>query len=124
MAVVTELTEKTFDTFVDQHDLVVIDFGAEWCAPCKGFAQVIEKAAEQHADVAFATVDIDAQPGLAQDFEVRSVPWVMILREQVALYDESGALSATALDELIAQARAVDIAEVKRQLEENTQRDD
>lgn len=124
MAVVTELTEKTFDAFIGQHDLVVIDFGAEWCAPCKGFATVIEKAAEQHADVAFATVDIDAQPGLAEDFEVRSVPWVMILREQVALYDESGALTATVLDELIAQAKAVDIAEVKRQLEENTQRGD
>lgn len=123
MTVVTELTEATFDQFVEQHDLVVIDFGAQWCAPCQGFAKVIEQAAADHPEVAFASVDIDAQAKLAEDFHVRSVPWVMILREQVAIYDESGALSATALDDLIAQAKAVDITAVKKQLEDNTAAD-
>ncbi len=119
MTVVTELTEATFDQYVEQHDLVVIDFGAEWCAPCQGFAKVVEHAAVDHPEVAFATVDIDAQAKLAEDFHVRSVPWVMILREQVAIYDESGALSASALEDLIGQAKAVDIAAVKKQLADN-----
>ncbi len=119
MTEITELDEASFDQYISEHDLVVIDFGAEWCAPCKGFAKVIERAAQDHPDVAFATVDIDKQAALASDFEVKSVPWVMILREQVALYDESGALSAQTLDELIVQAKAVDIAQVKRQLESN-----
>lgn len=119
MTTITELTESTFDQFVGEHDLVVVDFSATWCGPCQGFAKVLEQAAKDHPDVAFASVDIDKQASLAEDFQVKSVPWVMILREQVALYDESGALGAQALDELIDQARTVDIAEVKRQLESN-----
>ncbi|MDF1654327.1 MAG: thioredoxin family protein [Coxiellaceae bacterium] len=118
MGQITELTEDSFDAFVEKHDLIVIDFWAEWCGPCKGFAEVIKLAAEQHGDVAFASVDIDKEKGLAEEFNVRSVPWLMILREQVAVYDESGALPAQALDDLIEQARNVDIAKLKDQLKD------
>lgn len=123
MAVIT-LTQHNFDDIIADNDLVVIDFWAQWCAPCKGFAEVVQKAAVKHKDVCFAKVNIETEPSLAKEFNVRSVPWVMILREQVAVYDDSGALSGEALDELVEQAKALDIEAVKAQLAENEDSDE
>ncbi len=112
MSIIT-LTQTNFDEVVEQNNLLVIDFWAQWCAPCLSFGSVIEAADQKHLDVTFAKVDIETEVELAEEFNVRSVPWVMILREQVAVYDDSGALTATALDELIEQAKSLDMSQVR-----------
>ena len=105
---VIKLTHKNFDEVLAQHDLLVIDFGAEWCAPCKSFEKVIAQVAQQYPHVAFGNVDVDAEKDLAEEFNVLSVPAVMILRERVIVFAESGAMTQTALAELIQQAQALD----------------
>lgn len=103
-----KLTHKNFDAVIAKHDLLVIDFGAEWCAPCKSFEKVIAQVAQQYPNVVFGNVDVDAEKDLAEEFNVLSVPAVMILRERVIVFAESGAMTQTALTELIQQAQAID----------------
>lgn len=107
---VVALTEQSFDHTLGEHELVVLDFWAEWCGPCKSFSKVIEQVAPQYPEVLFASIDIDAQPGLAADFKITSVPTVMILKKRVVVYADSGALPAGALKELIDQAKVLDVA--------------
>lgn len=110
-AIVT-LTQENFDQMILQQSCSVIDFSAQWCAPCRTFEKIMEQAAAKHPEVFFGTVDIDEQPQLAADFNVRSVPFVLILRKNVAVFAESGALTLSALEDLIQQAQAVDIAKL------------
>lgn len=102
---ITELSADQFDAFVDEQSLLVIEFTAKWCVPCQSFATVIEQAAKKNPDVKFATIDIGDNPGLAEEFTVRSVPFVLIIQNRTALYAESGALTVGVLDELLQQAR-------------------
>jgi len=111
---IVELNHANFDKVVGDNDLVVIDFWAEWCAPCKSFAHVIENLDQAYPEVTFASVDIDKEKELAEEFQVVSVPAVMILRNRVVVYAESGALTATALKELIEQAKALDQAQLEQ----------
>lgn len=106
-----ELTDKSFAEVVAKHELVVIDFWAEWCEPCKSFSKVVEGLAPKHPDVVFATVNIEKEKELAQDFNVMSVPAVMILKKQVVVFADSGAMPASALEELIAKAKSLDVSE-------------
>ncbi|WP_423062802.1 thioredoxin family protein [Candidiatus Paracoxiella cheracis] len=103
-----KLTHKNFDDVIAKHDLIVIDFGAQWCAPCRSFEKVISQVAEQYPDVMFGNVDIDAEKDLAQEFHILSVPSVMILRDRVIVFAESGAMTGTVLSKLIRQAQAID----------------
>ncbi|HXF65508.1 MAG TPA: thioredoxin [Burkholderiales bacterium] len=113
-----ELTRDNFNEIVTRNDMVIVDFWAEWCAPCKGFAPVFEAASEQHADVVFGRVNADHEQELAAAFGIRSIPFVMLLREKVVLYAQAGALPAEALGSLIRQARALDMAQVHREIAE------
>ena len=110
-------TAENFESLIDTGDIVIFDFWADWCPPCKAFAPVFEAASEKHTDVVFAKVDTEAEQGLARAFGVSSIPLVAVFRQNVLLYAEAGALPAAALDELIAQARALDMAAVKEDIE-------
>ncbi|OGT49386.1 MAG: thiol reductase thioredoxin [Gammaproteobacteria bacterium RIFCSPHIGHO2_12_FULL_41_15] len=105
---VVNATADNFDELISRHEFVVIDFWAPWCAPCKGFSQVCAELSEDYKDITFLAINIEDQKTLAKEFEVRSVPWVMIMRKRVLLYADSGALSKSSLVELIEQAKAVD----------------
>lgn len=113
-----ELTKENFDQTVTDNEFVLIDFWASWCGPCKQFAPVYEKAAEANPDLVFAKVDTEAQPELAAAFNIQSIPTLMIVRDQVAVFAQPGALPEAALTDVIGQARNLDMDEVRRQVAE------
>jgi thioredoxin 1 len=111
-----EVTEANFEATV-REGIVLLDFWAGWCAPCRVFAPVFEAAAERHADVVFGKVDTEAQPGLAAAFEVRAIPTLIVLRDGVLLAAQPGALPASLLDDLVEKVRALDMDDVRRSIQ-------
>lgn len=111
-----EITTENFRQIVSENPIVILDFWAGWCGPCRSLAPVFEAASEKHPDIVFGKIDTEAQQELAGAFNVRSIPTLMIFREQVILYSEAGALPAAALEDLIENLRAVDMAQVHAEL--------
>ncbi|MFJ6076637.1 thioredoxin [Streptomyces sp. NPDC093065] len=107
-----ELTADNFNEVTSGNNFVIIDFWAEWCGPCRKFGPVFEQVSDKHEGVVFAKVDTEAQRELAQAFEITSIPTLMIVREQIAIFRQAGTLPEVALDNLIHQVRSLDMDEV------------
>jgi thioredoxin 1 len=110
-----QLTEETFAKTVKQ-GIVLIDWWAAWCGPCRAFAPIFEQAANRHRDVTFAKIDTEAEPALAAAFGIRSIPTLMAFRDGVLLFEQPGALPGAAIDRLIEAVRGLDMDDVRRQV--------
>ena len=111
-----EITVQNFENVVAKEGIVLLDFWASWCAPCRKFAPIFEEAAERHPDLVWGKVDTEAQTELAGAFEVRSIPTLMIFRDGIRLFSQAGLLPSQALDDLVSQVRALDMDDVRRQI--------
>jgi thioredoxin len=111
-----ELTKDNFEETVNGNPMVIIDFWAPWCGPCKGFAPVYEQASDAHPDVVFAKVNTDEEQELAGAFGIRSIPTLMVFREKVILFQQAGALPGSALEQVISQAKTIDMQKVHEEI--------
>ena len=114
-----EATDENFNEIVEKNGIVLIDFWAEWCGPCKRFGPVFEAASEKYPDVVFAKVDTEAQPALAGAFGIRSIPTLMVFRDSVLIFQQAGSLPAAALEELVDKVKALDMDKVRAEIAEH-----
>ena len=114
-----DLTESDFQSTIDDNDIVLVDFWAEWCGPCKSFAPSYEAVSQEHDDVVFGKVDTEEQQALAAAFNIRSIPTLMAFRDNVLVYSQAGALPKESLADLVGQVKALDMDDVRRQIAEH-----
>ncbi|MDW5328765.1 thioredoxin [Plantactinospora sp. KLBMP9567] len=115
-----ELTTANFDEVTEQPGIVLVDFWADWCGPCKRFAPVYERSSDKHQDIVFGKVDTEAQQDIAAKFDIRSIPTIMAIRDGVIVFAQPGALPESALESLIEQVQALDMDDVRKQLAEHS----
>jgi thioredoxin 1 len=113
-----ELTAKNFQEHVEKPGILLIDWWATWCGPCRAFAPIYEKASDKYTDVVFGKIDTDAEQELAATFEIRSIPTLMIFRDQVLVFARPGMIPGAALDDLVEKVKALDMVEVQRKVAE------
>ena len=114
-----ELTADNFNDVVEKNPIVFLDFWAAWCGPCRSFAPTYEAASEAHPDIVFGKIDTEAQQELAATFQIRSIPTIAVIREGIMVFRESGALPASALDQVIGGVRGLDMEQVRAQIAEH-----
>ena len=112
------LTIDNFEQTINDNDIVMIDFWADWCGPCKMFAPTYEKISEAHGDVVFGKIDTEDQQELAAQFGIRSIPTIAVFRERVLLFRQAGALPETAIEDVLRQVRELDMDDVRKQIAE------
>lgn len=109
----TELTNENFSKTVEAHDIVLVDFWASWCPPCRMFAPVYEEASEKHSDIVFGSVNTEEQQQLAGGFGINSIPTLMAFRDNILIYEQAGAMPAKSLEDLIGKIRSLDMDKVR-----------
>ncbi len=112
-----DLIEDNLEKTVTDNDIVIIDFWAPWCGPCKSFGPIYEEVSEKHTDIVFAKVNTEDEQGIAAHFQIRSIPTLMIFREQIVLYSEAGMLPAASLEQVIEQVKELDMDKVRADIE-------
>jgi thioredoxin 1 len=113
---VMELTKDNFEQVVTSNPTVIVDYWAPWCGPCRGFAPVFEKVAEKNPDVVFAKVNTEEEQEIAAHFQIRSIPTLMVFREQIIVFSQPGALPQGAFEQIVERAKGLDMAEVRKQI--------
>jgi thioredoxin 1 len=111
-----DITAETFEETIEKNEIVIVDFWAEWCGPCKSFAPIYEEVSNEYEDIVFGKIDTEAQQELAAHFQIRSIPTLMIFREQVVLYSEAGMLNNSQLKEVIGKVQELDMATVHAEI--------
>jgi len=113
---VMELTKDNFEQVITSNQTVIVDYWAPWCGPCRGFAPVFERVAEANPDVVFAKVNTDDEQEIAQHFQIRSIPTLMVFREQIIVFSQPGALPQNALEQIVGKAKTLDMDEVRKSI--------
>jgi thioredoxin 1 len=111
-----DITSESFEETIENNDIVIVDFWAEWCGPCKSFSPIYEDISEKHEDIVFGKIDTESQQELAGHFQIRSIPTLMIFREQVVLFSQPGMLNAEQLQDVISKVKALDMKKVHEEI--------
>ena len=118
---VIELTRDNFDSVIEDNAMTLVDFWAPWCGPCRSFAQIYDEIAQRHPGIVFGKINIEQEEQLKVDFNIKHIPHLMIFRSNIAVFSESGVLTGSALEELIAKAEALDLAELQSEIAKHQQ---
>ena len=111
-----DITADTFEETIEKNDIVIVDFWAEWCGPCKSFAPIYDEVSEKYDDVIFGKIDTEAEQELGAHFQIRSIPTLMIFREQVVIFSQPGMLNAQQLEDVIGKVQAIDMKKVHAEI--------
>ena len=116
-----DITADSFEETIEKNEIVIVDFWAEWCGPCKSFSPIYDAVSEKHEDIVFGKIDTEAEQELAGHFQIRSIPTLMVFREQVVLFSQPGMLNAEQLEDVITKVKSVDMAEVHAEVAKQAQ---